>query len=156
MQNNQDIVYYATETGTPNIGENIITIGIATVTGDGTYNCDYTLEITKEGTNDMYDAFQNWKVNGYTDGNVTVSSSLATEGQIILNINGTNYDFNRSSLFPITYEGTMNGITKNNPGNINASLYINNKSNINQNAIAGTDITIKVKATDFSCLIANS
>ncbi len=58
MQGNSDIWYYGSEDGTPSTTFNPIKLADAIATGTGTYNCDYTINVTASGTNNMYTAFQ--------------------------------------------------------------------------------------------------
>jgi len=157
IQQEEDVMYYATTDGTPSTSSNEVTIGTASVidTSDTNYyTCNYTLSITNgnsSSASNMYTAFQNWKTNGYTNGNVSVSGSYATEGQIVLTVAGQTYDFATSSLFPITYNGTLSYIHTGESKDIKASLYVKNEEEINQIAIAGTTININVEVTNFSC-----
>ena len=108
MNKGEDVTYYASANGktTTPTTENI---GVATVTGAGTYSCSYSLKMD-DNTSSMYDAFQ--------------SMSTKSSGQIVLSINGTNYDFSTASLFPKTISGTMNGLSAGNPGYITAQLKV--------------------------------
>jgi hypothetical protein len=77
-----DITYYASSSGTATTPTEV-TIGTATVTPStdtGYYHCTYDLSVIHSGTNDMYTVF-----SGATN---------KSAGQIILTINGVDYDFN--------------------------------------------------------------
>ena len=111
-------------------------IATASVTGAGTFTCNYTLTVD-DNTSSMYDAFQNM--------------STKSAGQIVLSVNGTAYDFNTSSLFPKTISGTMAGLTASVSKNITAQLKVVNKTSIDQSDLAGTSITLTFKVTAFSC-----
>ena len=137
MKGEDDITYWATSDGTPSTTKNVVTIGSTQVTGPGDYNCDYTLSVTGTGTNNMYTAFQGM-------------SGKSTE-QIVLKIGDTKYDFNTANLFPITINGTLNGLSSSVSKNITAEFYLVNKESVNQNALAGTDLNITITATSFDC-----
>ncbi len=137
-QGANDTTYWAVTTNTtPSTTQNVVTVGSTQVTGAGYYNCSYTLNVAASGTNNMYTAFQ-----GMTG---------KSTGQIVLNIGGNTYDFNTSNLFPITVNGTLNGVTSSSVQNITAEFYLKNKSNVNQSALAGKDITLTITATSFTC-----
>lgn len=137
MIKESDIIYYASASGKTTTATSE-TIGKATVNGEGTFNCDYTLTVS-DNDNSLYDAFQNW--------------SGKTTGQIVLTVNGIDYDFNTTNLFPKEISGTFTGLTSSNPGIITASLKIVNKMDINQNDLAGKNITLTfgIKEGSFSC-----
>ena len=137
MKGEDDITYWATSDGTPSTTQNIVTIGSTQVTGPGYYNCDYTLSVTGTGTNNMYTAFQGM-------------SGKSTE-QIVLKIGDTKYDFNTANLFPITINGTLNGVTGSSVKSLTAEFYIVNKETVVQDALAGKDLNITITATSFSC-----
>jgi len=135
MAGNSDIIYYASENGTTTT-ETTETIGTATVTGEGTFSCDYTLTID-DNSNSLYDAFQ--------------SMSTKSAGQIVLSVNEVEYDFNTTNLFPKTISGTMNGLTSSNPKNITAQLKLVNKINVDQSALAGKTLTLSFNVSNFKC-----
>ena len=137
MKGEDDITYWATSDGTPSTTQNVVTIGSTQVTGPGYYNCDYTLSVTGTGTNNMYTAFQGM-------------SGKSTE-QIVLKIGDTKYDFNTANLFPITINGTLNGVTGSSVKSLTAEFYIVNKETVVQDALAGKDLNITITATNFSC-----
>ena len=136
MNKGSDVTYYATESGTPTSTETIVNIGTATVAGEGVYSCDYTLTMD-DSSNSMYDTFQ--------------QMAAKSAGQIVLNINGVNYDFNESNLFSKTINGTLNYLTDDMPKNLKASLKLINQTSVDQNDLAGTDITISFNVTSFKC-----
>ena len=137
MQGNDDITYWGTSTGDPSTTQNVVTIGSTSVSGSNYYNCNYTLSATATGTNNMYTAFQ-----GMT--------GKSTE-QIVLKVGDNTYDFNTASLFPITINGTLEGVSSSNIQNITAEFYLVNKSNLTQDTLQGTDLSITLTATNFSC-----
>ncbi len=150
MRGGEAITYFGTTDGTPtdDRDDGIIELAHTTVTGPGYYDCDYTIQITASGTNSMYTAFQNFANKG--------------EGQITLEIgdydylygtgdNGEFYDFNTASLFPITYNGTLSGVSGSTSKSIYGIYSIQNSYLINQTALAGTDITMTATVTNFSC-----
>ena len=139
MQGANDITYYASASGTTTT-ETSPVIATATVTGSGTYNCNYTLNIAASATsaaNNMYTKFQNM-------------STMST-GQIVLTVGGTAYDFNTASLFPMTINGTLTAVSSGSPKTVTAQLKLVNKASINQDDLQGTDITLTFTATAFTC-----
>ena len=119
-------------------------IATASVVGEGTFSCSYTLTITATSTGtSTYTAFQ-----GMTG---------KSTNQIVLTINTektTTLDFNTSSLFTNrTITGTLSNISASNPVNITAQLKLVNKTGLNQTALAGTDINIAITPTTFTCTI---
>ena len=135
MAGSSDITYYASSNGTTTT-ETTATIGTAKVTGEGTFSCDYTLTID-DNSSSLYDAFQ--------------SMSTKSEGQIVLTVNGVEYDFNTSNLFPKTISGTMNGLTSSKSQDITAQLKLVNKKSINQSALADKTLTLSFNVTNFKC-----
>ena len=82
VQGNSDVTYYASESGkTTTPTEEVIGTASVTPTSDtNTYHCTYKLNVTHTGVADMYTVFSNY--------------ANKTSGQIILTINGVDYDFN--------------------------------------------------------------
>jgi len=137
MQNKgSDVSYFASSTGTKTTDTEEI-IGTTSVVGEQTYYCTYTLNVNENSENSMYEAFQNM-----------VGKS---NGQIVLTVNGIDYDFNTENLFPLKIDGSMKSVTKTNPGQITAKLKMVNSSSINQTAISNTDIHITFNVEDFNC-----
>ena len=144
VQGSNDITYYASSSGTTTT-ETEETIGTATLTPNTdttTYHCTYTLSVTHTGTNDMYTAFTN--------------GANKSAGQIILTINGVDYDFYNGWPANNRVTGEFN-IKGNQTVNITAGLRFLNKSSINQNYLAGTDlnITINVVNGTLSCEVVD-
>ena len=135
MDNGSDLAYYASSTGTTTT-PTTEKIGTATVTGEGIYNCTYKITMN-DNSSSMYDVFQ--------------GMSTKSTGQIILTVNGTEYDFNTAGLFSKEISGTMYGLTSDEARDITASLKIVNKTSVDQNALAGSNITITFSATSFEC-----
>jgi len=135
MNQGSDLAYYASSDGTTTTST-VEKIGTATVTGEGIYNCTYKLTMN-DNSNSMYDVFQ--------------GMSTKSAGQIILTVNGTEYDFNTAGLFSKEISGTMYGLTSEEARDISASLKIVNKTSVDQNALAGSSITITFSATSFEC-----
>jgi len=129
-EDNAGTTYYASGSSTP---ANIAKIS---TTGEGTFTCTYKVSVTKSATNDLYTAFQ--------------GMSTKSTDQIYLSINDSKYDFNTTNLFPITYNGTINGVSKDTPQYITANLALLNK-NVNQNDLKGKDITLTFSISDFNC-----
>ena len=135
MDKGSDLAYYASSTGTTTT-PTTEKIGTATVSGEGIYNCTYKLTMN-DNSDSMYDVFQ--------------GMSTKSAGQIILTVNGIEYDFNTSGLFSKEISGTMYGLTSEEARDISASLKIVNKTSVDQSALAGSNITITFSATSFEC-----
>jgi len=135
MKQSSDVTYYASASGATTTATTA-NIGTATVTGAGTFTCNYTLSVT-DNDNSLYDAFQ--------------SMTGKSAGQIVLTVNGTAYDFNTASLFPKTITGTMSGLTSSASQNITAQLKFVNKASVDQSSLAGKTITLTFTVSDFSC-----
>ena len=140
MAGNSDIEYYASSNGTKTTATTT-NIGVASVVGEGKYTCSYTLTIN-DNENSLYDAFQNM--------------ATKSTGQIVLSINGSDYDFNTSNLFSKTITRTMTGLTKNTPQNITAELKLVNKVDIDQSDLADKELTLTFTASNFSCTAEES
>ncbi len=140
MKKTGDVTYYGTTSGVPTTDVTSVQLAHTTVSGAGTFNCSYTLNVAATGTNNLYTAFQGWGSKSY--------------GQILLNINGTDYDFRTTNLFPITINGTLNGVSSSKPKYIEASVRMVNKYSLNQDVLQNKDITITITATSFSCSVA--
>ena len=130
-----DITYYATTTGTPSTTEVIANIATATLEGLGEMTCDYDITATLSGT--TYDAFK--------------AMNTASTNQLILNVDGVDYDL-YDTTFPLNIKKTMANLTQSDlTEDIKASFRIVNKSNLNQNAIAGTNLSVNFTVNDFAC-----
>jgi len=135
MMSNNAGTYYASFNGkTKTPTEEVI--GVASVDGEGTYTCDYTIKID-DNSNSIYDKFQ--------------SMTGKSEGQIVLTVNGVDYDFSISNLFPKTISGTLSGISESTPQNITAGLKFVNSSSIDQSALTDSNITLSFTTESFSC-----
>ncbi len=122
--------YYATksEEGSASTTIQSVTIGKTNVEGNGTYNCNYTLKVTNEGT---------------------LKEALTESGVVTLVVGGQKYDV-YSTSFPLTISGTLNGLTEKNSEAIKAYLEFKNTDK-EQNAIANKNMTLTFSATTFSC-----
>ena len=145
LQLGKDVTYYASKNGTTTT-ETTENMGIISVAGAGTFDCTYTMEIkatAKSDDTNMYTKFQNM--------------STKSDGQIVLTINTQEgaqvYDFNTTSLFPITYNGKATGLNEDNSETISAQLKLTNKTGVVQDDLKGTDITLSVSVSTFSCEI---
>ena len=140
VQGNSDITYYASSSGkTTTPTEDVIgTASVSPTSDTNTYHCTYTLSVTHSGTNDMYTVF-----SGATN---------KSSGQIILTINGVDYDFNDGWPTSNQVSGSFY-IKGTQTKNITAGLRIINDSEINQNYLANTDISISISLVNnsFSC-----
>jgi hypothetical protein len=137
VQGNSDITYYASSSGktTTETEEVIGTASVTPSTDTNYYHCTYTLSVTHSGTNDMYTVFS--------------SAANKSAGQIFLTINGTDYDFYNGWPTNNQVQGDFY-TTVSNPASITAGLKIINKSNINQNYLANTDIQITISLVNNS------
>lgn len=136
MKKDNNINYYATLDGTPSTSENSEVIATASVEGNGKMNCNYELEVTVNGTNNMYEAFKNMENK--------------SDEQLILNVDGEDYDlFNVT--FPLTITGTINDLSENNSKDIKASFRIVNRKDIDQSNLANKDLTLSFNAKLFTC-----
>ncbi len=136
MKLGRDETYYATTDGTPTTTASSPTIGTVTVVGNGTFSCDYTINVSMTGT--LYNAF-----------NTMASKS---SGQIVLSINGKDYDFyDSTNLTSFNVPGHMTGLTSNNPQYITAQLRFVNKNTVDQNALVDKNVTFTFAIDDFRC-----
>ena len=135
-EENAGTYYYATGSSTP------ANIGKITVDGEGTYTCDYTINVTKSSKTPE------------SDMSVALSSlSFAARRLTTFEINGTDYVL--GGTYPRTHTGTISDITENTPKYITANMAIHN-SNSDQNALKGTDITLTFEVTNFECRLQGS
>lgn len=118
------------------------TIGLITASGNGIFKCEYDLNITTNGVNNMYTKFQ--------------SMNDKSTNQIVLTINGHSYDFNTPNLFPIEEHFEVDNVKEGSPKEIKASLKIVNRSDIDQSELAGTDISVIFTANNFTCEVSNN
>lgn len=145
LQQGKDIAYYASINGATTT-ETTETMGTISVTGEGIFDCTYTMEIkatAKSDDTNMYTKFQNMNTK--------------SEGQIVLTLNTQNgaqtYDFNTANLFTITYNGTAKGLKDGSPEEISAQLKLVNKTGVVQDDLKGTDITLSFSVSNFGCEI---
>ena len=139
MKKNDNIIYCATIDGVPSTEKNEVAIATASINGNGTMNCTYELLASITGEKNMYDAFQRMGKN-------------KTSNQLILSVDGKDYDFNDTS-FPSIITGTLEGLKEENTKNIMASFRVVNRSDINQSELAATDLTISFSVNKFECNI---
>ena len=142
VQGNDDITYYASSSGkTTTPTEEVIGTASVTPTSDiNYYHCTYTLNVTHTGSTDMYTVFS--------------SAANKSDGQIILTINGVDFDFYDG--WPASNEVSGEFYIKGTQTrDITAGLRIINDSDINQNYLAGSDIQISIslKNNTFSCTV---
>ncbi len=134
--------YYLNENGTFGLDTwSYVQLAHTQVTGPGTYNCSYTMNVSATGTNNLYTAFQNWENKSDTD--------------IHFYINHKRYSFYTANLFPITYTGELNGITASKSNIIKAGFNIYNKGTVDQSVLKNKDITFTFTVNSFSCNIAS-
>ena len=140
--------YYATVgTTTPNYVTTQAAAPVmatASTTSSNTFNCTYTLNAAFSGT--MITALK------------AMTSPEPTTGQLILTLNGTDYDlFSTTSPINLTSQ-TLNGITNGTSRTITAqlrlvNLYGSNGNNVaaSQNDLAGTTATVTITVPSFTC-----
>ncbi len=132
-----DTTYYATSTGVVSDSPADQTIATATVTGEGTYTCDYTISVTATG------------------GLFTKAVGIG-EGLLVLTVNSsTNFEHDFNTAWgnddAKTITGTLTGLTSSNSGTVTAQLkYVNSKEK-DQSALAGKSGTITFTIKSFSC-----
>ncbi len=136
-----DTTYYASSSGTTTT-ETYENIGVATAVGSGSNQCTYKIKVEDKSINSMYTAFQ--------------SMESKSEGQIQLIVNGAVYDFNTVGLFPLTITGTLRNIKEGENQNITAGLKLVNKTGMNQNALAETDINLSFTVEELTCTSTDS
>ena len=167
---NNNVDYYAVPIVTSGTQDKYATsqaqapvIGTAIVTGDGYFDCDYTLVVTPSYTTaSMLQALKN------------MTSPEPTTGQLILYVNGTAYDLYTyannttgdrisdvtGSVVPLEIDGSFTGINSSTNGTITAQLKLVNIHGLDggnvansQNDLAGTDMTLtfSIKPNSFAC-----
>ena len=129
MKQEDDVTYYGTEVGVPTIEENIVTLATAKAMKEKSYGCNYILNVAYSGN---------------------MKEAVSSEGQVILNVNGVDYDI-YSTSFPLTISGTFFGINESNSKTIEGSLRLINSESIDQSAMAGTTMELTITATEFKC-----
>ena len=140
VRTSKDIVYYAgPEKKTLEPTE--VTIGVASydnMNDRNVYRCTYTLSLTHTGSPDLIDKFLS---NNYTN---------KSAGQIILTVNGVEYDLN--SGFPSTITGTID-VSRYENASITVGLRFVNLSNVDQEYLTNTDgyININIPNNGFIC-----
>lgn len=137
MKQANDVTYYATEGGTAQTTANSVAIATATVTGEGTMNCNYTLNVNITG--DMYTKLKAMSNNG---------------GQAILNFAGVDYDL-ATTDFTNGLSGTLTNVSSSSSKDIMSSFRVINKKELNQNDLIGTDMTMTFTVKSFVCQIAS-
>ncbi len=137
MKKDNDVTYYASETGGASTTEKSVAIAKATVTGNGVMNCNYTLNTTVSG--DMYTNLKNMASN---------------TGQIILHFDGRDYDV-ATTDFTKGLSGTINGVSSTTPKEIKATFKVINKKDVDQKTLAGTNMTIAFTVKSFVCTVAS-
>lgn len=139
----EDVTYYASSNGTTTT-ETSETIGKTIVTGNKKYNCDYTITVD-DNENSLYDVFQKTPI---VDLNQQV---VDKHNQIVLIIDGEEYDFATANLFPKVMTGTLEGLTRYNNKEIKAQLKFVNKTGIFQTGLVGSSLNITFTIDNFSC-----
>jgi len=128
MAKGSDVTYYATASGKETT-ETSPVIATATVIGEGTYNCSYTITVTSSSTNSLYTAF-----NAMTG---------KDEEQIVLKVGTNTYDFYNTTWtngHTETITGQFTGITSSTAAasrQLTAEFYLVNSNTIDQSALAG-------------------
>ncbi len=135
-----DKTYYASSSGTTETPTEEV-IGTASAVGEGIFQCTYKIKVEDKSTDSLYTAFQNMEGK--------------SENQIVLNINGQDYDFNTTNLFPLTITDKFVNLTKDKVKNITASFRVINKKDINQTGLANKDINLNVKIESIDCTVTD-
>lgn len=134
MDKGKNTIYYGTSNGASTI-KTSEKMAVASTDSDGIFKCDYKLNLTAEG--DMYEKLQ--------------QMPNKSDNQIVMTINGVEYDFVTSNMFPLTITGTIVNITKDNPQEVEIELKFVNRYDIDQSALAETSLTLKINAEEFNC-----
>ncbi len=130
MSANQGTYYAVTSSeGTASSTAQTATIATASVTGEGTFTCNYTLNAVYDGD---------------------LKEALTVAGTAVLVVNGTDYDV-YSTTFPKTISGTMTGLTSSASKTITAQLKFVN-TNTNQDALKGKTMTVSFAIASFNCV----
>lgn len=132
-----DVVYYATASG-PSTQATSPVIATATVTGEGTFTCSYTISVSASG-----ELFTNSV--GLGGGLLYLTINGGTNGA-----SATTHDFN-TAWSNKTVTGTLTGITSGAAKTITAQLYYKNSATIDQTKLNGKSGTVTFTMTDFSC-----
>ena len=123
--------------------EEVIGIAYPLVNSIRSYKCNFTLNLSHTGQNDLIEKFL-----GETNDEPNYPNRSA--GQIILTVNGVEYDLNDG--FPSTISGYIitDSITN---GTINVGMKFVNLKNVDQTDLANTDgiINIDVANNGFTC-----
>ena len=133
-----NIVYYAGEEDKSRTPQEV-TIGVATYDEEddrNIYRCTFTLALTHGGSADLIDRFLS---DGYTN---------RSEGQIIITVNGVEYDINDG--FPSTITGYTD-VDIYHPGSINVGMKFVNIGTLNQDYLIETNGHININVTSFNC-----
>ncbi len=143
----KDTMYYASSNGTATTQATAPTIATASVTGEGTFDCTYTLNISS------------------TINNMGTAAVSKGDGLLVLKINHfnetgdnlvTTYDMNTAhpdlhSTTGVTLNGKMKGLKSGINKIITAQLAYKNSLTADQTALAGTSVTYTFKITKFDC-----
>lgn len=108
-----------------------VAIATASVTGEGTYTCQYTLNVNTSG--DLAAAVK----------------SAAKTGVAVLKVGTQTYDLG-SVAAPTTVTGTLTGLTKTAPKTIDAQFYFVN-TDANQAGLENKSVTFSFSAASFTC-----
>ena len=138
MEMMDDVTYYATLSGMPTQIPTSEIIATANVAGNGTMYCDYEINVSLTGTNNLYTAFKNMDEK--------------SNNQLVLNVNGTDYDFINTD-FPLTIRGRIEDLKEGINQHIKASFEITNKKEIDQSDLKAKDLTITFSVSEFKCHI---
>jgi len=144
MQLNKDVPYYASNSGTTTTETSEI-LGYIEAEGNGTFDCEYELEIkatSKTDESNLYTKFQGMAGKSNEQIVFSITTSEGTK----------NYDFNKENLFPIIHPGKVtNLVDGSSPENITAQLKFVNKTGIIQDDLENGDITLSISVKAFKC-----
>ena len=144
IKRDNDLIYYGSNDGKTK-EKTTEQIGIATPTDPndpGIYYCEYTLNLSHTGDNDMYNMF-----SGATNG--IRNYQFASRGQVVLTVNGNEYDF--YDPWPNQIKSSFY-VSNDDPGSIDVGIRFKNSNCLNQTYLADTDITVTFTVTNLNCM----
>ncbi len=159
LLNKIDVIYFGSTDGTPLEVESASLIRLAhtNVTGDEVYNCNYTLNASVSGTNNLYSVFQRWASKTSNQIMLHFDTNPRNTATCYANYcsNYREYDFNTSNLFPINVTGTIIGARRLGDKGIYGNISFTGLCNLEQNILADKEITISLSVPTFNCSIAS-
>ncbi len=151
LQQGSDVTYYASSNGTT-LTETSEVLGKISVTGAGTFKCDYNLNIVASSTGtskNLYTNFQNMSTKSAEQIVLTITTSSGDKV----------YDFNTANLFTASnsytqvFSGSVTGLKDGTDEEIKAQLKLVNKTGVIQDGIKDSNITLSLSVSSFTCEI---